>query len=444
MAARAQDQQGFPILFFSYAHTSWDDAADQQDADLWAHKFYDDLCAEIERLVDTPQGQDSPFIDRGFLEASPQTVAEKLSRCAVFIPLYSRDYFRQPDCGREWSIIRRRQNLHLVAAKSRPNIIVPVLWGPVRPQDMPVWPREIDYAYEELGHAYTTYGLQELLRVKDHQADYRRSVRFLARRIVDVAGAPDQLRPLREIPDLESLPDEFAELGGLGGEAGKVRITVLALDTRSRLPPNRSSIYYGSTGLDWIPYLDPANGLQREMPVVRRASDVARQHSHVTEVTELTSRSEELRTAGIPTAPTIMLVDPWTTQDRSRWILLDRLDKIAKHKPWIRIIIPWNTRDPETLASANLLHSGIDAKLGYTKSQGRIPSRRGEPGPADGASFVLAVSEALRIAFSEFLRQSPKYLPAGPYPGKPRLGGPVGMGPARDRDFGAHPDSEGS
>jgi len=450
MAARAQEHHAFPLLFFSYAHARWADPCGQQDADLWASKFYGHLCAEIDRLVDVPGDRGPQVADRGTgLGVNwPQVLAEKLSTCSVFVPLYSRNYFRHPDCGREWSVIRLRQDMHVAATKSYPNIVVPVLWDPVRPRDMPLWAQDIQYAHEELGHAYRAYGLQELLRVRDHEADYHRAVRFLARQIVDVANAPEQLRPLREIPHFRSLPDEFAQTGADGGESGKVRITVVALDTRSRLPPNRSSRWYGDTGLDWNPYRELSDVPGYDTPAVWRAADVARQRSYVTEVTELSLRSEELRTVSNPSAPTILLVDPWATLDSTRWLMLDRLDKITRHKPWIRIIVPWNALDPETIAGANVLHGGIESRLGHARSQGRIPSRRGEPGPGDSAAFGLAVSEALRAAFSEFLRQSAKYLPAGPYPGKPRLGGPVGMGSAWGRDVtgdpGTQDDSEGS
>ena len=430
MAADTQDQQGFPLLFFSYAHAHWEDLSEQQDADLWIRKFYGNLCTEIERLVDLPRGQDPLFIDRRITLGSswPQVLAEKLSRCSVFVPLYTRNYFRHPDCGREWSIIRMRQDMHVASTKSHPNIVVPVLWDPVRPQDLPPWARDIQYAHEELGHAYRTYGLEELIRVKDHEAEYHQAVRFLARRIVEVANSSEQLRPLREIPAFRSLPDEFADLGSPGGEAGKIRITVAALDNRSKLPLGRSSDWYGGTALDWAPYRDLGGGPGHDTPAVWRASDVARQRNYVTEVTELNSRSEELKANSAPTAPTILLVDPWATLDSSRWVMLDRLDKITQHKPWIRIIVPWNSQDPETIANANVLHGGIESRLGHARSQGRIPSRRGEPGPVDSPAFGIAVSEALRVALSEFLRQSVKYLPAGPFPGKPRLRGPVGMG----------------
>ena len=445
MAEGAQDQQGFPQLFFSYAHAHWEDLTEQQDADLWVRKFYGNLCTEIERLVDLPRGQDPLFIDRRITLGAnwPQVLADKLSRCVVFVPLYTRNYFQHPDCGREWSIIRQRQDMHVAATKSHPNIVVPVLWDPVRPQDLPLWARDIQYAHEELGHAYRSYGLEELIRVKDHEAEYHRAVRFLARRIVDVANAPEKLRPLREVPVFRNLPNEFADLRTRDGDAGKVRITVAALDNRSPLPANRSKRWYGGTGLDWTPYRDPQDGPGYDTPAVWRASDVARQRDYVTEVTELSTRSEELKANATPTAPTILLVDPWATLDSSRWSLLDKLDKVTQHKPWVRIILPWNSNDPETIASANVLHGGIEARLGHARSEGRIPSRRGEPGPIDSAAFGLAVSEALRAALTEFLRQSRKYLPAGPYPAKPRLRGPVGMGAPLGHDDNEDPAAPG-
>ena len=424
------NQSAFPPLFFSYAHAHHDDFTEQQDADLWVRKFYGHLCAEVGRLADVPRGQDVLFIDRRITLGTswPLALAENLSKCAVFVPLYTRTYFQRPDCGREWSVIRMRQDMHIADVKSYPSIVVPVLWESVRPQDMPVWAQDIQFAHEELGHAYQTYGLEELLRVKDHEAAYYRAVKFLARRIVSVARDPEQLRQLREIPDFHSLPDEFADHRARGSEGEKVRITVAALDTRSSLPLNRSRHWYGASALDWTPYREPDDGPGSDTPVAWRADDVARQRNYVPEITELTLRSEELDPDGVPTAPTLMLVDPWATLDADRRTLFGRLDRVTKSKPWIRIIMPWNPRDKETAANADELHRGLKARLGNTSSQGRIPPRRGEPGPVDGAAFGLAVSEALRVAFAEYLRRSEKHLPPGPYPSKPRLQGPVGRG----------------
>jgi FxsC-like protein len=442
MTAGAQNHVGFPLLFFSYAHAHWEDFTEQQDADLWVRKFHGHLCAEIERLVDLPRGQEPLFIDRR-MELGPnwpRVLSENLSKCAVFVPLYTRNYFRHPDCGRAWSIIRMRQEQHFTAAKTYPNIVVPVLWDAVRQQDMPPWARDIPYAHEDLGYTYRTYGMEELIRVKDHEAAYRHAVRFLARQIVTVAMLNEPLRALREPPNFHSVPDEFAGHRAKDNEAGKVRITIAALDTKTPLPTNRSRRWYGATVQDWAPYRDPADdGPGDDTPVAWRATDVAQQRNYVTEVTELSGRSEELKANGIPSAPTVLLVDPWATLDSSRWVLLDRLDRATQNKPWIRIIVPWNTRDQETMTNANVLHGGIESRLGHARSQGRIPPRRGEPGPADAAAFDLVVSEALRVAVAEFLRQSTKYLPAGPYPAKPRLQGPVGMGLPFGRDQADEP-----
>jgi FxsC-like protein len=426
MAAEVtQQQQGFPLLFFSYAHSHREDYAEQQDADLWVRKFYGHLMTQIEQLIDLPIGQESLFVDRRIeLGANwPRMLSENLAKCAVFVPLYTRNYFRDPNVGREWSIIRMRQDMHVAATASSPNIVMPILWEPVRPGDIPVWARDIEYTHDELGDAYREYGLEELIRVKDHEAAYHRAVRFLARRIVAVATAPEQLRQLREIPQFHTLPDEFAGHGTEPAEPGKVRIMALSLDEHSSMPPGRSSRWYGRTALEWTPYLDQGQG--QNSPVVQQAGAVARERAYVPEIVELTGRSEELRAGSAPAAPTIVLVDPWVTLDSSRWALLEKLDRAAQDKSRIRIIVPWNARDPETAANAVALQRGLDSRLGRSRSHGHIPSRHGAPGPTDSGTFGLAVGGALRIAVGEYVRLT---LPAVAYPSRPQLWGPTGMG----------------
>ena len=427
--------QEFPLFFLSYAHAHWEDPSEQRDADYWIHRFHAHLCAELDKLVDIPRGRDPVFIDRRLQlgENWPDELAERLARCAVFVPLYTTRYFRRPDCGREWSVIRQRQDMHISATSRSPNIVIPVLWEPIEPDDMPSWVRKIQYTSESLGDAYHRSGLENLTRLKDYQDDYVRAVQYLARRIADVARAAEQLRPLYEIPKFHQLPDAFATDGNPAGGNGSVRITVAALNKRSPMPPGRTDSWYGDSAIDWRPYRDHAVG-GRDTPVAWRASDVAQRREFETQVTIFSARSEEVRGGGKPTAPTVLLVDPWATLDEAWGPLLRRLDSALRLKPWVRIILPWNLDDPETVENSILLQAGIEKAFGRSLTLGRIPPRRGEPGPSTSAAFGPAVSEAIRIAQAEFAKNAEKFLPEGPYPKKPRLRGPSGAALPRPED----------
>ncbi|MGH6653988.1 MAG: TIR-like protein FxsC [Actinocrinis sp.] len=423
------------LFFFSYAHAHWDDPADQRDADYWVDRFHGRLCAELEKIMEPSQGRNTGFIDRRMKVGDnwQDEVAERLAHCAVFVPLYTKRYFRSQECGREWSVIRQRQDMHVAAANRCPNIVIPVLWEPLVPEDMPTWVRSIHYQSEDLGDTYHRKGLEGLSRLQDYRHDYEAAVKHIARRIADVAQGPEQLRPLYEVPKFRQLPDAFAADGNPSGGNGSVRITVAALSTASRMPDGRGGEWYGDSAMDWCPYRDPdSRGLIT--PLAWRASDVAQRREYDTEVTVLNPRSEEVRGAGAPSAPTLMLVDPWSTLDETWQGLLRRLDNALRTKPWVRIILPWNAHDVETVANSVVLHSGIERTFGRSLALGRILPRRGELGPSSSAAFGPAVSEAIRVAQTEFAKNTHKFLPPGPYPGKPRLRGPGGGTAPRPAD----------
>jgi FxsC-like protein len=391
-------------------------------------KFYAHLSNAICDLTNAPPGLDPVFIDRKLHLGDhwPDELARRLARCSVFVPLYSAKYFRRPDCGREWSIIRLRQDMHISATSRSPNIVIPVLWQPVRLEDLPPWTRSIQFTHESLGNAYHTMGLESLLRLRDYQADYHSAVRTIAERIVAVARRAEQLRPLHEIPRFQALPDAFSAADGPSGENAAVRITVAALDKHSTMASGRSALWYGETPEEWRPYRDGPSQDGGETPVAWRAADVAQRRDFDAIVTTLSGRSEELRPRAVPTAPTVLLVDAWATLDEHWRALLHRLDTVVQHKPWIRIVLPWNAQDSETTDNAVTLRAGIEQALGRSLSGGRIPSRRGDPGPANSAAFGPIVSDAIRITQAEFMKIAEKHLPAGPHPQKPRLRGPAG------------------
>lgn len=434
MAGGADPQAEEHSLFFlSYAHAHWEDPNDQRDADHWVQKFHGHLCAEIEAVSNIPAAHNAVFIDRrlGLGDLWPQELASRLARCAVFVPLYTARYFRRPDCGREWSVIRQREDMHVSATGRCPSIVVPVLWHPLVLEDIPRWARSIQYSHESLGPAYQAYGLESLLRLRDHRDDYFAAVRVIARRITQVARRPERLRALDDVPRFQSLPDAFASANTHPDGSARIRITVAALHKNSRMPEGRSAAWYGESAQEWCPYRDDPDKDGRQTPVAFRAVDVAHRRDFEADVTDLSSRSEELRPAHAkpPTAPTVMLIDPWATLDEYWQALLRRLDIAIQDKPWIRIVLPWNEDDPETADGSVVLRSGIERALGRSLSSGRIPSRRGDPGPTSALAFGPAVSETIRLVQAEFIKNAQKHLPEGPRAKKPRLRGPTGAAP---------------
>ena len=116
---RAADDDGYPplgaddgpLFFLSYAHGPRDDRSGR-DPDLWIAQLYDDLCDHIKSLADLPRTQKAGFMDRELRQGHewPERLSNALATCRVFVPLYSRRYFKSEHCGKEWfaSVDRQR------------------------------------------------------------------------------------------------------------------------------------------------------------------------------------------------------------------------------------------------------------------------------------------------------------------------------------------------
>lgn len=114
-----------------------------------------------------------------------------LANCRVFVPLYSPRYFGSEQCGREWSAFAGRAADMSVRGAVGVEAIIPALWVPVRPEQLPEAARSIHYLFGDYGGAYATHGFYRLMRLSKYQDDYEEAVYELACRIRDVAeGSP--------------------------------------------------------------------------------------------------------------------------------------------------------------------------------------------------------------------------------------------------------------
>ena len=88
-----------------------------QDPDLWIAQLYDALCDHISQLTDLPPGTKPGFMDRELRQGQewPWRLSNALATCRVFVPLYSKRYFKSEHCGREWFAFHRRAINHAAA-----------------------------------------------------------------------------------------------------------------------------------------------------------------------------------------------------------------------------------------------------------------------------------------------------------------------------------------
>ena len=89
-----------PFFFLSYAHSPKGEPGGQ-DPDLWIAQLYDALCDHIGQLTDLPPGSKPGFMDRELQQGQewPWRLSNALATCRVFVPLYSKRYFKSEHCG---------------------------------------------------------------------------------------------------------------------------------------------------------------------------------------------------------------------------------------------------------------------------------------------------------------------------------------------------------
>ena len=181
--------EGGPYFFLSYAHTPKFVDRDETDPDFWAAKFYKDLCDHLFQISALPVGNRIGFMDRELRPGNKWTVqlANALATCRVFVPLYSPRYFSSEHCGREWSAFVHRSVGESADGAEHVEAIIPALWVPVRPEQLPEAARTIHYLLGDYGTAYAMHGFYRLMRLTKYRDEYEEAVYELARRIRDVA-----------------------------------------------------------------------------------------------------------------------------------------------------------------------------------------------------------------------------------------------------------------
>ena len=220
-----------PYFFLSYRHTPKFVENDETDPDIWAAKLYRDLCAHLFQMSSLPLAGSMGFMDRELRPGHEWTVklATALATCRVFVPLYSPRYFSSEHCGREWSAFARRAAATSARGAEHVEAIIPALWVPVRPEELPESARTIHYLAGDYGGAYATHGFYRLMRLTKYADDYEEAVYELARRILDVA----ERSPVAPGPvfDYDSLVNAFGAEGRTTREDRKHR-SVMATQWR--------------------------------------------------------------------------------------------------------------------------------------------------------------------------------------------------------------------
>jgi FxsC-like protein len=398
-----------PYFFLSYAHSQWNDGGDFPEVDPWVKQLFEDLCYQVKSLIGAPFDAPVGFMSHESLTGPDLSAAlqHALATCRVFVPLYSPRYFELDQCGREWSAFARR-------LPSRdafpPSAIIPASWTPVDPESLPGAARAIPCDHAGV-QAYADLGFWGIMKLSRYRADYEKAVQHLAGRIKDaVVGSTIADGRVLDYSRLESA----FETPGWEMPGGRpLRITIAA-PSMGDLPKGRGTYYYGTVARDWAPY-------RPESPraLADYLSDLARALGYRPIVGDLQEHGAELLNGERPSAPELLIVDPWASrQDKVRELLM-RLD--AMDKPWVQVVVPWNRRDAETAMAESELREGLEEALHRKLAQGRVASVlavRGVPALDDLARVLPVV---ITTAVRQYHRHAPARLPAGDVVERPRL-----------------------
>ncbi|UQX04901.1 TIR-like protein FxsC [Streptomyces sp. RerS4] len=417
-----------PYFFLSYAHTPRFGPGGP-DPDMWVERLFRDLCAHVMALTALPAGSEAGFMDREIRsgEGWSERLGAALATCRVFVPLFSPRYFASEMCGKEWYAFAQRAIHHEAISNEPAEAIVPALWVPVPPSQLPGPAERLQFNHNTFGERYVTDGLYGLIKLRGYAEQYEQAVYELARRIVRVAETV-RLGPVRPV-DYRVVPSAFGPAGGHGarggapgggGTARSLHVTVAAA-SRHDLPEGRSPEYYGESALDWNPY-HPVS----QRPIAYVAEELVKNLDYRTTMSSFDDEAGHFDSKQPPTRPEILIVDRWAVEDEQRRRRLAAFDQEAR--PWINVVVPWNRYDHQSKAKEDELTRRLEETLPIKMGQGRAACRAAANGVANMETLGQILPQVVEAAAQQFLRHAQVYLPAGnTHTERPRLLGPMGM-----------------
>lgn len=352
------------MLYFFVSHAAGEDE--------YVRRFYRDLSAEVQRLVDV-EGQ------VGFLgpashqvrTGQPSEVDSAVGTCRVFIALCSPRYFRSDHCGREWSVFANRLHQHQAATGTVPPALIPVVWASADPANRSAGehgPPALDP--RSPGGA----GLHRLVRLRSWRSTYLEFVSSLARRIVDTAEAHPiaPAAPGIEIATAANAfhPGEAEEVPACAGTADRHRESptqqvhfVIAAGTRDEMGAVRNDVrFYGTDRHDWAPYR-PA----LLEPLAERARSVAAERLLGSDVVDLDGLPGRIEDAHRNNHIVVLLVDAWATKLESYRSTLVEFD--GRGETTVAVLVPTSREDAETGRHRSELRSEVSTTFRNTAAR---------------------------------------------------------------------------
>ncbi|MGW3073347.1 MULTISPECIES: TIR-like protein FxsC [unclassified Kitasatospora] len=337
-----------PYFFFSYARR------DFEAEDAFVDQFFNDLRNELGWLVGAGGNvEDLAYRDTEQLRLTDdwdETLARVLGRSRTMIALYSPAYFASLYCGKEWTAFRGRVRRHHEDTGEQVPALIPVLWEPISPGDLPGEVTKVQWAQPDMGEAYARHGLRALMRTAQSGA-YEQVVRVVAKRVRDAAA-----RRLGELPefDLGAVRGYFpasAALVSAHPSEGRVRLFIAA-GRASEASSGRGG-WYGTKPWHWAPYHPPT-----QPSLAARAQQVITAAGHTTTLEEIDDNlNEKLDQAREDSQVSILLVDPWVVGHARYQSALRAFDE--HNHPVTGVIVPTCSDDPADGPEHDALWAGV-------------------------------------------------------------------------------------
>src|SRR5215213_8419648 len=193
-------------FFLSYARV---DRYPNDNPNNLIEKFYSDLCTEISTNEMVHPNKPGYFDTKSTQTAEDwkDSLAEALKTSRVLVSICTPNYVSSEFCGKEFQVFKERQNIYLEMnqTQKKPPVIFPILWSQPDKLFLDMFP-EIQYTDDDLPPVYAKEGLSYMMKLKDHEEDYKKFYIHFARKIAKAAknNALPVLKTLRPFEEIKS------------------------------------------------------------------------------------------------------------------------------------------------------------------------------------------------------------------------------------------------
>jgi FxsC-like protein len=393
-----------PYFFLSYTHTP---------ERPWVEKLFQDIRLEVLERTTLPVNSPVGFMDTNTVSLGGlwrDEIARALATCSVFIPLFSPRYFTSEECGVEWHAFAQRVLDHQARHPGKASLIVPALWTPVDPDDLPEAARRIQIHHADLGVRYAKEGFYTLIKNSFYRQDYLTAVQRLAVHIIR-ATETCHLRPC-EVRDLGPRRNAFGMQGRQAQADRRLNIIVVA-SAQPSVPDGRCPDFYGRSATDWNPFY-PAS----RQVIADYAAGVARLNGYEPTVLGLDEGMEFLTCHAPAAGLGLLLIDAWATMD---FHLTERLSRLDSASGWVATMVPWNLDDLQTQDRSPELRARLTELLPHRLGAARPFSAVNAGGIGTLKEFRSRLPDVLDCALHDYLNHADAHPPSGTIPARPRL-----------------------